>query len=299
MSYARHIPSIGLSYDDVCILQQRMRQGYSGLGDAGEAYTLDHARWVTEKSAYDKALSNWAASLTQLSLAYARAKAAYEADLAKWKLESAAYQSALIAYNNQARTLAMTYGISQNSVLAQYPSIVIPPGYAGCVTQAQRDAWLKTCNALNSVRGLGAVPTGPECGLALLPVCQAPLPPPTALRPVPQPPAPITLPTKPPALRPEPQAPAAVAIPTPGPSPGPSAIIPTYTPPPIPSPGGPLQPTPIPSFTPTPIPSKPLIASTVPSSTQSGGLLSNGLVLIVIAGGGYALYRTLRKPKAA
>lgn len=290
MSYTRRISGLGLSYDDVCILQQRMRQGYSGLDDnASAAYASDHARWVTEKAAYDKALSAWSSAYTQLSLAHARATLAYQADLAKWKTETAAYQSALRSYDDQARMTAMTSAISQNSILAKYPSIVLPPDYPGCVTQAQHAAWDKTCTALTSIRGLSGAPTGPECGLALLPVCQPPKAVPTPPRASPKPPAPPSYPLKPPALRPEPQAPAPTPVQT---------AIPTYTPPPIPSPSVPKTPAQIPTY--TPIPATPGPASTVPAaSTKSGGLLSNGLLLVVLAGGGYALYRTLRKPKAA
>jgi hypothetical protein len=39
------------------------------------------------------------------------------------------------------------------------------------------------------------------------------------------------------------------------------------------------------------------VPSTTP--TKSAGLVKNGLILVVIAGGGYALYRTFKKPKAS
>jgi hypothetical protein len=35
------------------------------------------------------------------------------------------------------------------------------------------------------------------------------------------------------------------------------------------------------------------------SATRSAGLVKNGLILVVIAGGGYILYRTFKKPKAS
>lgn len=254
--------------------------GYSGLGD----YASDHAAWMQEESAYAQAYQNWQSQLPAISQQNANNQAAYAADLARWNAEQAAYNAAYNGYLNQSRTNAMAYGISQNSVLAQYPSIVIPAGYPGCVTQAQHNAWQQTCDAIQSVKGLGAVPTGPECGLALLPVCQPPLPAPPPLRPKPTPPPQITAPPPPAPIRPEPQPPASVPTPTP---------TPTLVPAPTPTPG-------TPSVTQNPYSSTvPLTPTATQAPTKSAGLLSNGLLLIVLAGGSYALYRTLRKPKAA
>lgn len=265
--------------------------GFSGLGDAAydsalQAYNADHAQWVLDKQAYDRAYTAWQAQSANALAAYNQALAAYNANLANWQMEQAAYTGQLAAYQNQARTNAMTYGMSQNSVLAQYPSIVIPAGYAGCVTQAQHDAWAKTCSQIQSVKGLGGpTPTGPACGLALLPVCAAPLSAPPPLRPRPVPP-PLPNPSLSPApVRPEPLPPAPPASPLPLPasnqpgSPPPSVLTPSYT---------------VPDSLPVPPP------STTPTTTSaSAGLLSNGLLLVILAGGGYALYRTFKKPKKA
>lgn len=253
--------------------------GYSGLGD----YASDHAAWLQEQAAYSAAYQNWQNQVAMAAQQNANNQAAYTADLARWNAEQAAYNAALSSYNNQSRMSSMAYGMSLNSTLAQYPSIVIPPGFSGCVTQAQHNAWQQTCSALQSVKGLGAaVPTGPECGLALLPVCLPPVPAPAPLRPKPTPPSSITVSPAPPSIRPEPQPP-------------PPAVVPTPTPLSIPTP----QPS-TPSVTQNPYSSTvPLTPATTPAPTKSAGLLSNGLLLIVLAGSSYALYRTLKKPKAA
>jgi hypothetical protein len=148
---------------------------------------------------------------------------------------------------------------------------VLPAGYPGCVTQAQHDAWAATCAQLNAIKGLGAaVPTGPECGLAQLPVCAPALAPPAAIGPKPNPPSLYAMPSPPPPLRPEPQPP---------------------TPPPPSALGPPPQMAPGPDGTPSP--------TTTAAPATSAGILSNGLILVVLAGGGYLLYRSLKKPKKA
>ncbi len=281
-----------MTYDDMMILGWRMRQGYAGFrgfGDAASDYALDHARWVAEKSAYDTAYNNWQATTNQLKTAYALALTHYQLDLARWKAEASAYNTAVVNYQNALRAQQMGYAANQAALAKQ--GVVIPAGYPGCVTQAQHDAWQSICNQLTSVKGLGALgaaPSGPECLLAQLSVCGSMPPPPPALRAQPQAPASPSYPAPPPGVRPEPQAP-----PPPIPAPIPPPIATTI----------PLQ-TPTPTSTPnTPSVLTPTYQSTIPASTstvastRSGGLLSNGLLLIVLAGGGYALYRTFRKPK--
>lgn len=298
MSYSRSFSQargLGTAYDEALILGQRMRQGYAGyrgfgsLGDALSDYQADHAAWATEKAAYDQMLANWQATKTQLQNAYNTAMNNFNADHARWAGEVVAYQAAQKAYQSKLNMLSMTYGMSQSSVTSKFPNIAFPAGYPGCVTQAQKDAWQRTCDQLTSVKGfgLGALPTGPECGLALLPVCQS-VTPPAPPRAEPMPPAPPQPPAAPPPLRPEPMPPAPVPTPV-------SVTLPT---PPAPTPQNPSSNTPLtPSYQPTPT-----VDSSIPTSTasasKSGGLLSNGLLLIVLAGGGYALYRTFKKPKA-
>lgn len=266
--------------------------GFRGLGDAAydaamAQYQSDHSVWQRQANDYAIAQSNYQTAMSSLHQDYINALSAYQADLAKWTAEKAAYTAAYNAASNQNRTTQMTLGMQQNSVLQQYPSIVIPQGYAGCVSQAQHDAWAATCSAMTSVRGLGAaVPTGPECGLAQLPVCPFVVPMPAPLRPQPAPPPaprPLTPPTPP---GPEPQPPAA---------PPPSALgpPPQQIPASNPSPGPSVTQNPYSDTTPLLAPSPTATAA----PTASAGLLSNGLLLVALAGGSYLLYRSLKKPK--
>lgn len=271
---------------------RRMPGWLHGLGDAAydsalQAYNSAHAQWVLDKQGYDRAYAAWQTQTAATQAAYNRALYDFQTDLARWQAESSAYTNQRAASENQARTNAMTYGISQNGVLAQFPSIVIPAGYAGCVTQAQRDAWAKTCQ-FQSVKGLGGpAPTGPECGLALLPVCAQPIPMPAPLRARPAPPVEPPAPLAPAPIGPEP-------MPPPVPAPPPPAVVPVTTQP-TPPPPSVLNPTYTDSLVPTTGAGTPVKKP----STASAGLLSNGLLLVVLAGGGYALYRTFKKPKKA
>ncbi len=262
MSYARAIAYsgkiAGLGY-------------FRGLGDA--AYDADHALWLQQKAAYDQAVAAFAGQSAGQSSSYAAANAGYQRDLAAWTQESAARVAAVVA--RQQQQLRNQHAQDNANAAARAAGVVTPPGYPGCVSQSQHNAWQAVCNTVNApVKGLGADPTGPACALALLPVCPPPLPAIAPLRPKP-------LLTPPAPLRPEPRPP---------PAPG----SPTYVAVPKPAPGTP----PVLNTGPQSIPQNVPSASPAPAS-KSGGLLSNGLLVVVLAGTGYALYRTFRKPKAA
>lgn len=252
------------------------RHGFRGFGDAAgdyaaqmAAYQSDHSAWLSEKAAYDRAVQAFTAQSAGLNAGYSQAQQAYQRDLAAWQAESAARSAALVARSQQQTRNQVAK--DRANAAAQAQGVILPPGYAGCVTQAQHDSWQQGCSTTNfAVRGLGADPTGSLCALALLPVCPAPLPLPAALRAQPTPPPTPAGIAPPAAIRPEPQPPG--APPTPpvlntGPQPIPSSPSPTPPPP--------------------------------PASTKSAGILSNGLLLVALAGGGYLLYRSLKKPKAA
>jgi len=255
------------------------RYALRGLGDAAydaavQAYHENHDQWLQEKAAHDKAVQAYAAQSAGVSSTNAAATAAYQADLAQWNIDYAAYAGAIVA--RQRQQLVNQRALDAANAQARAAGAVTPAGYAGCVSQAQHNAWAATCSYLSApVKGLGADPTGSACALALLPVCFADLPLPPALRPKPLPPTPLTFAVAPPApLRPEPMPPTPPAA---------SSAPPVLN----------TAPQSIPS---DPTPSAPPPAA---SSTKSGGLLSNGLIVVVLAAGGYALYRTLKKPKAA
>ena len=177
--------------------------------------------------------------------------------------------------------------------------VTIPAGYASCVSQTQHNSWQYECNSQNAanatwasatVKGLGGstTPTGPFCALALLPVC-ASLSPLAPLRPKPVPPTP------PPPVAPVTPAPAPVPV---APRPAPQPVVVTRAPAPATKPTPPVLNT-APQQIPPSAALSPAPPATVAPSTKSAGLVRNGLLLLVIAGGSYALYRTFKKPKAA
>lgn len=244
-----------------------------GLGDA--AYDADHALWLQQKAAYDKAVAAYAGMSAGQASSYAAANAGYQRDLAAWNAEATAHTAAVVA--RQQQQLRNQRALDSANAAARAQGVVTPPGYPGCVTQAQHNAWQSVCNTVNTaVKGLGGDPTGSQCALALLPVCPAPLPAIAPLRPKPPPPEPLPTIIPPAALRPEPQ-PSSATTPTPS-----SAT------PPVLNTGPQSIPSNVPSSTSLP-----------PPASKSGGLLSNGLLVVVLAGTGYALYRTFKKPKAA
>lgn len=262
------------------------RRSFRGFGDASSdyasalaAYQADHAAWLKEKTAHDNAILGNAAQSAGAASSYASA-------LASWNAASAARAAQVAAAQRQ--QLAIQVAASRATTAARAAGVVTPPDYPGCVSQAQHSSWQAACAAISTtVKGLGADPTGPFCALALLPVCQPPVAMPPPL------PPPPTLPsvqlTPVPALRPEPQPPAPPPVATTAPAPSP---LPQATP----FQNSPLGPAPISvidpgsSSSPTPI---------TPPPSKSAGLIKNGLILVVLAGGGYALYRTFRKPRAA
>lgn len=226
-----------------------------GLGDAASDYAADHAAWLQEKAAFDNAVAAYAAQSAGASAGYAAQQGNYQRDLASWKSEQAAHTAAVLARSKQ--QLINQKALDAANASARAAGAVIPAGYPGCVAQAQHDNWQQQCLAMSqTVRGLGADPTGSACALALLPVCPPALAALAPLRPQPTPPVQPALGPPPAPLRPEPQPPAA-------------------------TPGGALAP------------------ATPAAATKSAGMLSNGLILVVVAVGGYALYRTFKKPKAA
>ncbi len=260
----------------------------AGLGDASSAYAgamvayqNDHAAWLTEKAAYDRAVQGFAANSAGQASSYASGMAAYQHDLALWNAALAARARAVALAQSQQR--AIDVARDRANTAARAAGVVLPAGYHGCASQAQHNAWQADCARLSEpVKGLGADPTGPACALALLPVCQPAVPMPGALPPAPVPPAKPPPLTPPPTLRPEPQ--------PPQPPPASSSV-------------------PQPQTGPFSVPT-PTTASTIPGDrgpspdpasdpSKSAGLIKNGLILVVLAVGGYAAYRTFKKPKAS
>ncbi len=233
-------------------------------------YQQAHDAWLGQVNLYRSASASWAAGEAQKSRTYADAQAAYQTAHAAEILDQTRWE------------------ILKKVLIGQ--GATIPSDFPGCVTQAQHDAWQKTCDQMSSVKGLGlgALPTGNPCQLAAaIPVCK-----PRAVPPVPPVASPAPLPPGP-----EPQPP---VKPAPAPVTGPPSSIPASPGPSMMPPsggggdgsggGGGTGPSMGPSTPLTPAPLAP---------KKAGGLLSSGLILVVIAGGSYALYRTFKKPRAA
>jgi hypothetical protein len=161
----------------------------------------------------------------------------------------------------------------------------VPPSYgAGCLTQAQRDAYSNECEFTN-LRGLGATASRAACGYRELPVCS------------PEPPMPAPLPPKPskPKLSPLPSKPAVLAVPkepkSPGAAPPPPKLVTVPAakyPPPPPKPG-------ITPDSPPPLPPPPVYVE-----EQGGGnfAVMGILGIVAVAGAGYLIFRK-KQPKAA
>lgn len=273
--------------------------GIRGLGDASydaalAAYNSDHAAWVQEQAAYNRALQAFAGQSAAQNAAYASAVAGYNAAYANWQAQQAAYTQALALAEGAARGIVMGYASATTAAQKAYPALLIPSDYSGCVTQAQHDAWVNAC-ASSNVKGIGSTPTGPACALAMLAVCQAMPALPASPPPAPVPPSSPASLAAPAPLRPEPQPP---ALPAPSPltpmtttmSTTPAAIPPSTTPTTPSVTQDPYAPVPV-----LPADFDPVIVVGTPTSA---GILSNGLLLVVLAAGGYAVYCTLKKPRA-
>jgi len=237
----------------------------AGMGDASGVYASAMVAYQNDHDAWLKEKAAYDRAIQGYAAQSAGASSSYAAAMAAYTAQNAARSAALVAINQQnaAKAKANSAAVAQGAVL--------PAGYPGCVSQAQHNAWQADCARISAtVKGLGADPSGSPCALALLPVCPPPIALPPSLGP---PPARPAMPL-PPTLRPEPRPPA----------PPPASATPQST--------GPFS-------VPPPASSIPTSSSVPQVSTKSAGLVKNGLILVVIAGGGYALYRTFKKPKAS
>jgi hypothetical protein len=259
--------------------------GLRGLGDyatdyaaykhAASLYELDYKKWVLERAKYNAALAAYNTKVANLTAAYGTDMAAYNRDKADWDKEYAAYQLAMQSWLTnfanykrdnvtRAQAIAKAYGLTLSQVF--YDN-------GACLTQAEHDAYARSCTTvrgLGYLRGLGS--SDPDCGWKAMPVCQfGPQP---TLRAQPTLPSAPVYPKKP-TLRPVPVAPLA---PTP-PSGGSQTTTPASVS--LPSPG------PDSSLTPA-----------APDEPKQANVLMGGLIVAAVLGGGYLVYRTLRKPKA-
>lgn len=270
--------------------------GHVGLGDyaadlaayqkALYAYRLDKLKWNREKLIYESAKSSAVAQGSAQAASYGIAMDGYTRDKAAWDKEYTAYLAAMDTYNTQyagikqantarALTISKSYGLS-------LPQSFFDGG--ACLSQSQHDAYARTCVTVKGLLGTGLGSQDPDCGYKALPVCNYPTRP--TVRAKPSPPAAPTYP-KTPTLRAEPVAPTAPTAP---------AVVPRTTPTLTPVVRNPPTPTSTPVIVTTPEP------TSVPDAVEpvhQANMVRNGLLLVAVLGGGYLVYRTLKKPKAA
>ncbi len=256
-----------------------------GLGDYAAdlaAYKTAATKWRLAKIAYDRAVKTYAVRVKAIDDAYASAVSSYNADKAAWDTEYANYLAAAAAWNaafakykqdNTDRSMKIAAGHGLNLTQAYYSA-------GACLTQAQHDDYARQCTTVKGLglRGLGA--SDPDCGMAGLPVCQfGPFP----------------------SVRAKPTPPTRAAYPAAPVSPGPEPVAPTpppATPPKVSSGGGGW----VNTKTPTPgvlSPSNTPDPGSATDPAKNAGMIANGLILVALGVGGYLVYRTLKKPKAA
>lgn len=211
--------------------------------------------------------------------AYQNAQAAYLVRLQAYKEKCAAidkdygerrrsYNIQMASYNSQVAAIRESNVAKARAVDKAFGLSLPQSFYNGdaCITAAQRDAYARSCQS-NTVKGLGAVDS--SCGMRQLPVCSFPVPPVAPVKP-PYPAAPV-----------EPKAPAApVTPPSGGSGNGGGTSAPPST----------STPVTVPTSTP------PAVTS---DDSKGAGMVRNGIIVAVVLGGGYLVYRTIKKPKAA
>jgi len=271
-------------------------RGLRGLGDydadlkayktAQLAYSRDMVTWNALKKKYDADVAAYATTVSSIDASAASEQAAYQRDLASWNKEYAMYLLALNTWNADVTKIKQQNAI-RAATRAQAYGITIPQWFVDqgfCLSQAQIDAYAKQCVTVKGLghagylRGLGS--NDPDCGWKGMPLCSFPARPAVRAKPIapraPSYPAKPTLRAQPVSPGPAPTPPAATTPVTSGGGGGSS----------LPSPG-------VPSPSSVPIPD----SATDPNANS--GMVRNGLLLVALGVGGYLVYRTLRKPKAA
>jgi len=267
--------------------------GLWGLGDyaadmaaynkAYSAWKTNHLLWENEKHYYEKKLTAYNSTVTTLTSAYRSAVDAYTRDKAAWDKEYTAYQNAISSYNTQYAIIKRS-NTDKSLIIARSYGLTLPQSYwdrGACLTQAEHDNYARLCQTVKGLMGTGLGSADPNCGYKLLPVCAFPAKP--TLRAQPQPPARPVLPASP-TLRAEPRPPVAPIAP-----PRPITTVTTTS-----SGGGGGSP----ASTPTLDTNSSTVPEETPQDDQRRGMIMNGLIIVAVLGGGYLVYRTLKKPKA-
>lgn len=252
-------------------------------------YQQDHDNWLVEQAAYVKAMLAWKAKVLALKTKYNAAVATYKKKLAAWNADYQTYLSDMDTYNTQYAGIKRDNTTLSLAIAKAYNLPLSRAYYDGgaCITQEEHDFHARGCSA-GGVRGLGATTSNAECGYAKLPICNFPTQP--SIRPQPTAPAAPTYPAQP-TLRAEPQPPTTKAPPGYAKVPPPAVVAPPAATPP--SSGGGGAPAPSPDVTPD------AVAPEQAPPPKQAGMLVNGLLVVAVLAGGYLVYRTVRKPKAA
>jgi len=247
----------------------------SGLGDYAAdlatyktklaAWKMDHLKWQREKATYTALLAKYNLAVKDIEQEYSVNMAAYNAALNDYYT---AFAGTKHGYTERSRTIDASYGLK------------LPQSYysgLACLTQAQHDSYAKNCTTVKGLGRWGLGSNDPDCGYAKLPICNYPV----------KPVAPTRVYPKAPTLRAEPKSPTAPTAPPV------VTTTPVTTTPSSSSGGGGGAPAP----TPTPDVPPDAITPTAEPNKQAN-MVRNGLLLVVVLGGGYLVYRTLKKPKA-
>ncbi len=247
--------------------------------DASKKYTIAIKTWTNDKKKYDAAILNWNTVVAGMNSSYGLSLAFYARDKKAWDGEAATYAVAMNGWGREFSEKKAANTTKAKQIAATF-KLSLPQSFfdaGACISQADKDYFAKNCTV---VKGLGAVTSyGSACGMMRLPVCNFSAKP--TLRKQPSPPAKPVYPKKP-TLRAPPVQPTAPTAP-------PAVIT-----------------TPIVTTTPASVPTSPSVPDslpTVPEETlteepKQANVLMGGLIAIAVLGGGYLVWRTLKKPKA-
>lgn len=256
--------------------------GLRGLGDYAAdlaAYKVDYDKWRIERLQYTNAVKTRDTLIKKIDDTYNAALAAYVADKAAWDKEYAAYLVAAKSWNAnfEAKKKANT---ERAMVIAQAHGLNLSQAFysqGACLSQAEHDAAARNCTTVKGLgRAFGLSGSDVDCGLKKLPVCDfGPYP---TVRAQPKAPSKPAYPAVP-MLRAEPVAPVAP----------PPAVVTKTT----------KTLTQTPSSVPVTVPTQPVPNEALtPEESKHSNVLMNGLIVVAVLGGGYLVWRTLKKPKA-
>ena len=267
----------------------------SGLGDyasdlaayktALQKYEVANKVWHNDKKKYDTAMASYLQQVKTIDALYAGAVKKYNKDKAAWDSDKASYDVAMNAWG-RAFSEARAANTTKAKQIAQTFKLNLPQSFfdaGACISASDKSYWQKNCTV---VKGLGIVSYGDACGMLRLPVCNF-ADKPTLRAPPAYPRSPV-YPAKP-TLRAQPTPPVAPTAP-------PSVPVVVTTPTPV------VVTTPIPTSPSVPgpsLPNTPPEETTIPEEEpKHSNVLMGGLIVVAVLGGGYLVYRTLKKPKA-